>query len=1544
MLADRDPNGSMSGRTSRASNLSAMSRPAHKHGGGANKQQDFVSSVGGPGVMSMLRTSTEMGNIAALTGDVSGVGNVSRPVNRRGASSRLSTASSMSGASSRASRHHRQYPSSSSAARRSMTREPQYVADTLSPTVMNIPGSSPLIPTRSMRSRERDSGRSLSMTHTMQPTFRLSSNRSLGSLHSYDHVPRPRSPYHYPTRLRRPSYRSVSPALSDITGANPRRSHGLHGSQGQPYYPGQMRLRIPSDTSLGHQERMHGMPHRSTRSRPTTFYNGPHGDIPPVPPLFHHHMAVENARMVHKPGKGSFSSGSTNLRTDSDAPSSDSPSPPTPKDGLSMEVLISPTGTQMAIDTVASVVKEDSMSEPLYYDYSEQFEREQFTEPEMNAVPTGFTHLIKTIHEERGGIVEPAPSDSVAETDRAAGRVYSAVPGIAELPASPVARRITRDLILQALEPGSTTDVEASAKSPVTKGDVGLAENGHDLTTSGPVDQESRNLPLPSQDRKENRHSVLSQGGSSVMDSSTLEFAVRYSIPMVTGTSLDTAPPPEGEGVPDSPSGPGASTEDGMSDLIGGYQHSESKQEESVVPENEAAAVDGGEPYRRVESRRSQHAQKSSDEQSFKSCTDVTESLSPERRSNDQDAKSFKSCTDVIAQQEPPSTKESDARSVKTLKVVMTPNRVAPIPPSRPREASLSNPDVSNKPPLSERPLSSPAPAVLRNPHVSPRELSFSAAGSKFRTSSKPSMKQGSVSISGSSSTLSVTQQPPAVPPRESSSSKEAQRSKDVATYLMRRFMPASFVAGRKVTKEGDMANSEGSVVPMSDELAQEMLKSIDLALASQVSLEVIKAPEKVLTKQEDILGKQKAAGAPLKECNASMSSHVGPAPAAMHQHSFSSPTPGIPEASSVYSPQDSSLRSRVQSSPAGVPKSPEQNRRDSQTTTHLVWHARRSLNIPTASASESHLPISNTQDDTTTDLRLSAYRYQAPLHYLPDLKEESHEDSSLNTSASNLKNSNFRFPFGAPGGTRASVDDGFLFSRRSSVGSHRRIAAGQVGGLPSMNFSQMNLFEKFKEELGLRVSRSVDGLQIDVLETEERRPVSAGEMRDKYRSFVTQLDLATRSGDEGHLTMTRDLFALKRPCSPGNLRLMAEIDQLTIPSVGGLTQRISEILPSLREYYKSGEPGEFSAEEAIMEHTLEKVHEVGVPSQKRSSARLRPMPGSPNMVVIEDALYEELTGKEKESDGPGSHGDGTAEPSSGGDQKASRNNSDVVVTPARQIISVAELEAPSPVILRPRSLTVGGGQGVRASAESALSTRRSLGSFVSTPTATDTRPWNSDKNYPWASSSVPSVDISLPLPVAARHSPHPGPSHLRNTLSGASTATFTSTHTPTTSPFGSAPGSNVAPQSHRFSLFGRNGDVSHAAGERYPTSALTPPTAIFRDHFSTSDTSDDEAEFTTTRRSKFKLRKRFSSVRGQEHNTLNVNATTSHESTTSVQNEARAMSAANRHTFRDAEGMPSVKYHQHRFVALCRRWWHLGGDLIRTISSRRKNSSTTTV
>jgi serine/arginine repetitive matrix protein 2 len=1349
---------------------------------------------------------------------------------------------------------------------------------------------------------------------------------------------------------------------------------------------------------------------------PSSTYCGiPHPDIPPVPPL-HHRRVVEQAPMLHSPAERSVSSGSTNQRTDSDAPSSDAPSPPTPKEGRSMECLGSPTGTHMPMDSLAGVMKEEALSGPLYYDYSEQFERNQYFEPEADPFPTGFVKHIKTTPVERETI-EPAPKVDVSVVQEVVELIGPKTMEIAELPASPVPRRITRDMILAALETNSTDeDIATAGRSMEVDRSVDPGpERKEDQAEISNVNEEMVPSILQPDEIKDNRFSILSQAGSSIMESSTLDFAIRYSIPMAAGngawSGTEAAPKPE------------SMTEDGMSDLLDGYQHTDAKLEGEIVMERVSTVDEPAE-------RKSNHTPKSSDEQSFKSCTDL-----PDQPDKDPDSKSARSVktvktvktvkgsvnsvkTSMDLPQQP--FKNSDARSFKTCKDFVTPDRAVSMPPSRLPSSSRTVLETQSKRPMSETKFPSSPPIARKQPLVPLHESSFVRAHARLRANSKPTSGHGgSRATSNSSSINNSAQEAPIVPPRESSSSKEAQRSQAVADFLLRlslgrRFSKTQATLIKKQSRErvpnsdvgGNVSKRDSSLEPH-DRLSGN--KSWDQPL------DLLNTPKRALTKEQVVTEECVPAGVPTKRGastkeSTSVTKKVSQTPPAVHQYSMSTPSPIVPDPSSVYSPgkipSSSSSKTRIQSSPTVFIKSPEHNRRDS--TTHLVWHGRNFLNIQPGSAADLGVTQERSKDGTTTDLRLSAYRY--PLHYLPDLKEESHEDSSLNTSASNLKNSNFRFPYVGQPSVRISGDDAFLCgrnpSRNPSTRSCQRNSLAQTQGLPSMNFSRMNLIEKLNEALDIRCSKSLDGRPVDVNELGEAvsmRLSSAGEIREKYRSFFASLDELEKKGVATQRTAILDPMPTKRQYSP--VQLMAEIDKLSIPSVGGLTQRLSDLIPSLKEYYKLGEVGEFIAEEVIMEHALEEIHEVGGPAPKRSSARLRPIPGSPNMVVIDDALYDELTGKEKEHSSSGSSGVEDESPSKSGEEDGKGKCVDNAG--ARDKSPLAELEAPSPANLPTRSLSLGHHHDLRPFLESRLSSRRSLRSpVISTTSAatTDTRPWNSDTNYPWAK-VIPPIDISLPSSTLTKTSTLPGPSRLRERHSQSSVTNASGAHANDTprSPLESmsSPSNqvnsrhdrvkslfrslyegkqSVNPHPKGFEVSGettghlllREGDQPHDVGERYPFSALTPPANLHLSGIPENESSGDESScddfgmhhrYRKTTRLEYMKRKWKNPNRAQNaqdaeeaHDGVTVPLTRSdticeqddsHPSTVtdSVRNGTGESRVSNprRQTYSGAQGMTAVKYHRKQLIAQINKIWHKTVDeaakLGRRLSKRKSTS-----
>jgi serine/arginine repetitive matrix protein 2 len=1173
-----------------------------------------------------------------------------------------------------------------------------------------------------------------------------------------------------------------------------------------------------------------------------------------------------------------------------------------------MEVLLTRTGSQILIEATTGVsIKEQASEGPQYYDYSEQFHHTKSTDSKEAPILPGFVHVTSTTREEQG----PTRLFSKTVVEGDADAVLTAL-DIAELPASPVGKRITRDLVLGVLEaPSSTAESETSDVVQAEKTAVRHIHFTFDMTRHDEQGTRDPSSDLPA-------------------------------TPKALDTNAEMQNSVEQDKKDLSSPGMAPSTEGDMSDLLAGYLHTGDKQQDSMT-HGDGAAADMASSVANTQ-RHSGHAKKSSDEQSFKSCTDILEPRTPQPPLKNQDGRSAKSGANVLIDEET-NPKAYDDCSLRSRKDLPASSRSASVPASSLLSIDRAS-DFHTPRPFSEAQLISPSRAVVRKPCLS----SFDPKSNEIdlQSSSQPSIKQRPQSAVASSATLIVAQQPPVVPPRDSSISKEAQRSLAVGSWMLR-----SLRWGRRQSKSEEPTELQESKKAPHTPL-YDMLQTGDSSSSLRFGKYVLETPEKALPKQGLAQTGQTPASSSHQSTASPNVSNSEAGPVQLPNPSGNNAAAYV-EASSVYSPQRGSLPSRVHSSPAGVPGSPGYNRPDSQTTTHLVWHGRSAHAMPSFSNSEPHLRLPNDQEDSTTDLRLSQYRYNGPLHHLPDLKEESHEDSSLNTSASNLKRSSFRFPFGAPPGTRASVDDGVRFSRRLSLGGTLGSALAQAHGLPSMNFSRMNLLEKLNEEFGLHGSRSLDDIRpasLDEGDGSVQRPVSAGEAEGKYRSYVTNPDQHALPERVLPVTVTTGVVCVRRTQSP---ELLAEIDQLTIPSVGGLTQRISEFLPSLRDDYKLGRRDEFPAEEVIMEHAMEEIHEIGGPAQKRSSARLRPMPGSPDMVVVEDVLYENIIAKDKEGDRMGSQGDEKVKVKCSEGASPEGDNETVPHTQPHKETLLSKPGKSRSSIVHIRSHTAGS-QVSRAAVESELQHRRSLQSFASTPTATRTQPWNSDKSYPWVITNIPSVNISLPPPSTTRPSPLPGPSHLRNRLSDTSSASTLALNTPVGSPPESASTASAqACRLHRFSIFGANSDQSHAAGERYPTSALTPPTAIFRDHFSASDTSDDETELPISRTGRFSLKKRFSSARKA---TLEISAQAASKkkttpspsprdialpnspaSGTSVVEdsvaEAQAFTTTNRHTFRDAEGMRSATYHRYRLVEHLKRWWHKGGDLFRRLSTR---------
>lgn len=1220
-------------------------------------------------------------------------------------------------------------------------------------------------------------------------------------------------------------------------------------------------------------------------------------------------MHMSHRSRSRRSAKHSNSSASTNRRTDSDIPSSDSTAPPTPRDG---DVLISPPGYPLVARTKSGPVN--------YYDYSEQYAQES-VEPQNETVPTGLVRHIKTIIEERGS-PEPSPTESTFPTvDQVAQQVDKVDTGIAELPASPIPNRLTRDIVLAGIGPDSSSgDVESLRTAEVQAAEASTGGSGNEQVATRKNTDSLAVRPLAS---AANRHSILSQAGSSVMDSSTLEFAVRCSIPMVAdkGITIDID---ESTALADYPDADPTS-EDGMTELLEGYQRSDTrlKSEDGSQHQTDLEQVE----------KQSNHAAKPSDEQSFKSCADLIDNSG--RPAKNPRGKSFESCQTVPESDQ--LFKDNDARSFQTCKDIATPDRVASLPSSRLPSSQLVPSEPTPRRPFSAMPLSLPSVVAGQVPSSSASESNISRAGGKFRTlSSKIGSAHGSAAGSLSSIQEHGPSGPPVVPPRESSSSKEAQQSRGVGNFLLRsvrqRFAKNSAEADGASNKDDiemkpqdrDVSNANSSIPtppPMKD---RTLLGNTTAPPGTQLNL-----PSDVTSRiqQANDYAASLGSTAPSNQVTDGPTSLVV-MNASVRSLPHSTPSHVLPEASSVYSPDNISLNgSRVQASPYAYQSPPEHGRPVSQTTTHLSWHGGNSFQHP-ANADK-------VRDDSTTDLRASGYRHV--VNHLPDLKEESHEDSSLNTSASNFR------PFGgSQNATFPAFPEEVVVSRRhASVRSSRNSGLQQMH-LPSMNFSS---FGSFDDALDHRVSRSMElppGARAELATVGVIRPASAGENRDKYKSVFAGLDTPARVYERNQHSTTESWMG-KSPDS-----FVKEVDSLTIPSVNGLTTRLSEMLPKLKDALGMSQTDEFPDEEGIMEKALESLSEVGVPGQKRSSARLRPVPGSPNMLVVDDEVFKEISDKAtKSSESTGQDFTISGAQAIGHDDAGRRMQAEAagagggsgessMRARARAETQRIELEAPpSAHLVHNNNNSLSSNRLLFHSTPSSRPSLSSTGSLRTTPTATatDTRPWNSDKNYPWATD--PSVDISLPPPSASKQSPRPGPSHLRNRISdsssedqGTSADHAASALTRRARRSSNRIGHYVVDSQRVTDRSGLAPDVSgqtsgslrvrddsrfHGAGERYPTSALPLPPNLHiyagqASNFSL-DTSDEEPDTTTSPRKNLFGRRTRRSARATA-NRRSLTQTNARELQQSRATDHSTQEQTTRRcTFRNAEGMSRLEY-----------------------------------
>ncbi|KAK5141871.1 hypothetical protein LTR04_002430 [Oleoguttula sp. CCFEE 6159] len=668
-----------------------------------------------------------------------------------------------------------------------------------------------------------------------------------------------------------------------------------------------------------------------------------------------------------------------------------------------------------------------------------------------------------------------------------------------------------------------------------------------------------------------------------------------------------------------------------------------------------------------------------------------------------------------------------------------------------------------------------------------------------------------------------------------------------------------------------------------------------------------------------------------------------------------------------------------IQPDPVALPPKTYAGSHDNQVTTNSRLSVRKSSARRAPDVEEPESIASRlSRDGTTTDLRFSSLKY--PSTHLPGLKEETQDDAST----TDLRISSYNFPVPRSSTLKALQERAKHFrDSPSHVGPPKHSSSrplDEIRDLPSLNFSRMDLITKLNDALEARSSRSLDGVRprpfSGIYSPVPERPASSDLVRERYKSFFAkeedfELPIADDVEEDGAQTRGLEdknaeqdeekdaeatLDPTRRPLSPEDLiTVITEVNRLSVPSVNGLTERLSELLPSLKRYHSE----DYLSDDETVQSTIEKIHGLGRVRPRtmmtvRSSGGLRQLAATADLIVMNGTTSRDSTFKD------------TQDPRLMKELPPLPNNADQVsVLDFRNRESthgiprgdtpVAELEAPAPALIRVRSLAADGIADVKLPARDSKlmsSSKRSL--IDSSP---DARPWNLDANYPWAD-TTPTIEISMPAPAHYRDSSDPtqrskganhdldrsnapGSSDSAPDLTSSTDGTFS--HARKTSKK-SVLGSIKRKVGLRTDLdnsgFATGPEILRPdgravePGDRYPTTGLSPPSALNLAEVQ-SFFSDDSSQ--TERGGSF--RKRLTHLKTRLPPISRVysadNGSLLRAANGSAFGDSRIGANSSAHTYDGTMGMSKCEFRAKKVVEKIKHLWFRSGELLRTLSGR---------
>ncbi|KAJ9620935.1 hypothetical protein H2203_007521 [Taxawa tesnikishii (nom. ined.)] len=1432
-----------------------------------------------PGVLSMLKTSTDTGDIEALAFNKNRLPVAPRPAHKRrsnvrrlsGSSHHTNNSYAISQVSGRGSSY-QVWESASANPRGSLTSlqtMPLYSPDTMSPTMISVPPNAPSGVSQygpaGLTPAYHKEGRSYSMTTQAQPPHRLGSYRSMTSLRSQEgglRVPHQRPQYAYPTRLKQSGYRPTSPALSDFTGA-PRRGPSLRHMQRPPlraYHSDYMDRPLPPQTHLG-------------LALPTRYRAASNSLALPYEP---NHFSCRPGPMRSTPAfpmpRGPFSPGypppqrAYTPQADSTPSTSEynsssplaSSIPPTPGGGNTIQVAIGPAFIDPALDDMPNSLSEQNMALPEYLAYSEAMEKaiccvtSAHTSRRYHGTYTGGPiELPGSFPESMSDLAEMPATPISAEIVMASDPIDE----VAELAATPV-KRITREMILATVAPSSSeapsTDNTIS-DSTVSSGIVARVElppHLQDVEGADMQDRSDTSVPSSPQSVREPPDSTEPTATFTMTGCSNItgmDYAIRFEV------TDHTSEQPQ----------------------LGDTQASNTDEADMRVKQQETAAVDD-------------HI--------------IDEPVSPLHPGEQTNRDSIVSPLPALA--------------LRTDNQLEEP----PVPGSFPGDAAAS-------------------------PAQRSRSMSYPTARS-MDTSSRYSL------------------------PNDLSEVTEGTGSVDAVTDIAVKFtIPQQTNAGK--VQLVTVTPTVESPTPPPKAIVREFIYELPEQITPRASVVTEVVPLKVVKKEE--------------------------------------------KANMLSATDGADLSSFI----------------------------RRSFPRRQSVLFDEQPDIKRCSRQSTIDLRFSN-RYRSPQR-LPGVKEDSQED--MRTSNPDIRGSGISFTLPHTLATRVGQErfkESRDFSKPDRPGSQvqrRGMTLSEMRNLPSLNFSRMDLIDKLNQALEVRPTGSFDMIRSrdfsGMYHPSPQHSRSMEALRERYTSFFKKPDEfevpisePENEDEDDEKKATEDAASSeerpskgdepakdeevdeeikrpraasvksKRPLSAEELLTVAtEVNRLSIPSVSGLTERLSELLPSIKHLHLDSKIGD---DEAV-EHTIEEIHHLGerpeVPHRAerpetmfsaRSSVGLRMMAAAADKIVTngthdstildkDSRLMKELPPLPENADSISAVGSIEA-----------RNST----TSNRPVSPISEPEAPAPVLLRKMSIKyINDGdllkvpQSIKPTA--GLKHKRSL--VISSPSS---RPWNLEESYPWSGTKMDiGIDINFPPPVHHRDSMAserpPGARKLSSDTTQEKEDTITTLTKRLQSPSllsQSTTTRDVTKDSFtghertttKRSLFGsitrkirlgsssprnnRNRMTENSAypispdllsledpvdpGDRYPTSALrSPGTAVnhledVRSFFS-DDSSDRTGDANAKRTSFRKHLTQLASKRRPSHtaHSIDIDGTRSldhraHRGEVSTM-DSRVGAPSSAATFDGAVGLGKMEFRVKRVAERLRHLWERGGELFRSLSGR---------